>query len=82
MVPATKAEKPQRIVEILRHELAHGGAAIVFCAMKKMTESFNEAGADNVLLVVLTNENGLGPAEEEVYRKVVDNVRADTANVK
>lgn len=42
VVAATKAEKPQRIVEILRHELARGGAAFVFCATKKMTETMAE----------------------------------------
>lgn len=29
-------------------------------------------------LVLLTNENGLGPADEAVYRKLIENLRADT----
>lgn len=31
-----------------------------------------------LLLVLLTNENGLGPADEAVYRKLIENLRADT----
>lgn len=29
-------------------------------------------------MVLLTNENGLGPADEAVYRKLIENLRADT----
>jgi ATP-dependent DNA helicase RecQ len=42
VVPATKAEKAQRIVEILLHELEHGGAGIVFCATRKFAETIAE----------------------------------------
>ncbi|MBE2244527.1 MAG: RecQ family ATP-dependent DNA helicase [Burkholderiaceae bacterium] len=42
VVAAAKAQKAQRIVEILKHELEHGGAGIVFCATKKMTETMAE----------------------------------------
>ena len=49
---------------------------------KQMTETFHEAGSDNVLLVVLTNENGLGPAEEATYRTLIGKLQQDTADVK
>ena len=34
-----------------------------------------------MLLAVLTNENGLGPADEDVYRTLVAKLRQDTRNV-
>ena len=48
---------------------------------RDMSEAFHETGSDNVLLVVLTNEQGFGPADEQTYRRVIDNVRAETADV-
>jgi RND superfamily putative drug exporter len=49
---------------------------------RQMTEAFHETGSDNVVLVVLTNEAGLGPADEQTYRRVVDKLRQDTGDVK
>jgi ATP-dependent DNA helicase RecQ len=40
VVPATKAEKAQRIVELLHEELKEDGAAIVFCATRKNAAFF------------------------------------------
>ncbi|WP_175401403.1 MMPL/RND family transporter [Mycobacterium malmoense] len=48
---------------------------------RKMTEAFHESGAEDLLLVVLTNEKGLGPADEAAYRKLVTALRADTRDV-
>jgi RND superfamily putative drug exporter len=56
--------------------------AAVMVATKEMTEAFKEQGADNVVLVILTNERGLGPADEATYRTLVDKLRQDTADVK
>ncbi len=42
VVPASKAQKAQRIVEILKHELRHGGAAVVFCATRKTAQTMSE----------------------------------------
>jgi putative drug exporter of the RND superfamily len=39
------------------------------------------AGTDNILLVVLTNEKGLGPADEGVYGSLVEKLRQDTEHV-
>jgi RND superfamily putative drug exporter len=55
--------------------------APVMVATREMTEAFHDNGADNVLLVVLTNEKGLGPADEQTYRTLVDKLRQDTADV-
>jgi RND superfamily putative drug exporter len=48
---------------------------------RKMTEAFHESGTDDLLLVALINENGLGPADEAAYRKLVGALRADVADV-
>ena len=55
--------------------------APVTVTTRQMTEAFHESGSDNVLLVVLTNEKGLGPAEESTYRTLVDKLRQDTRDV-
>lgn len=48
---------------------------------REMTEAFHESGSENLLLVVLTNDKGLGPADEATYRKLVDALRQDTRDV-
>ena len=47
---------------------------------KAMGEAFHETGgpASSMLMVVLTDENGLSPADEDTYRKLVDNLKQDT----
>ncbi|MDT5248948.1 MAG: putative drug exporter of the superfamily, partial [Mycobacterium sp.] len=47
----------------------------------KMNEAFHEPGNDDLLLVALINENGLGPADEATYRKLVDALHDDVADV-
>jgi putative drug exporter of the RND superfamily len=48
---------------------------------RKMTEAFHESGSEDLLLVVLTDDKGLGPADEATYRKLVDALRQDTRHV-
>jgi RND superfamily putative drug exporter len=55
--------------------------APVLVANNAMIKEFNESDSQNSLLVVLSNDNGLGPAEEAVYGKLVDNLRADHQSV-
>ena len=42
VIAAGKADKSQRVVEILRHELRDGGAAVIFCATRKAAETMAE----------------------------------------
>jgi RND superfamily putative drug exporter len=48
---------------------------------RQITEAFHEAGSENLLVVLLTDDKGLGPADEQVYRTLVDNLRRDTQDV-
>lgn len=50
-------------------------------AARQMEEAFQEPGTDDLLLVVLTDEDGLGPEHEATYRKLVDTLRDDQQNV-
>lgn len=56
--------------------------ALVMVTSKQVAEAFQETGSDNLLLVVLTTENGLGPPDEATYGTLVDKLRQDTRNVK
>ena len=48
---------------------------------RKMTEAFHESGSEDLLLVVLTDDKGLSPADEAAYRNLVDTLRQDTRDV-
>src|SRR5262245_18835584 len=50
-------------------------------ADEQMAAAFGEPVAANFLTVVLTNENGLGPADEATYRTLVERLRQDTTDV-
>ncbi|AGB20666.1 Transport protein [Mycobacterium sp. JS623] len=50
-------------------------------AARQMTEAFHESGSDNLLVVAFINENGLKPADEAAYRKVVDALHDDVTDV-
>jgi RND superfamily putative drug exporter len=50
-------------------------------AARKMTDAFHESGNDDLLLVTLINENGLGPADEATYRTLVKALREDITDV-
>ncbi|WP_083453179.1 RND family transporter [Mycobacterium goodii] len=49
-------------------------------ATNQMAKDFGES-AQNILVVVLTDDHGLSPADDGVYRRVADTLRADTARV-
>jgi RND superfamily putative drug exporter len=53
----------------------------VLISSKEMKQDFNEASSDNLAVVILSDENGLSPADEGTYRTLVDRLRTDTANV-
>ncbi|WP_301336668.1 RND family transporter [Mycobacterium asiaticum] len=48
---------------------------------RQMTDAFHESGSENLLLVVLTNNSGLKPADETAYRKLVSALREDKRDV-
>ncbi len=50
-------------------------------SQKQMSEAFNEASSDNILLVVLTNEKGFTAEDEAVYRNLVSRLQAETEDV-
>ncbi|MBJ7341378.1 RND family transporter [Mycolicibacterium sp.] len=51
-------------------------------ATEQMKKTFpDSASEDNVLLVLLTDEGGLGQDDERVYRTLVDRLRADNQDV-
>jgi RND superfamily putative drug exporter len=50
-------------------------------AAKEITKTFRESGSENVLVVLLTNDKGLAPTDENVYRKLVDRLRQDNGDV-
>jgi RND superfamily putative drug exporter len=56
--------------------------APVLVSARKMQEAFHEADSGNFAAIILTNENGLTPADEITYRKIVDELKDDTKNVK
>lgn len=55
--------------------------APVTATTEAMSKAFRESASANTLIAVLTNEKGLGPADDATYRKLVDTLRADTKNV-
>ena len=59
--------------------LPHDAPSVV--AAQEATDAFKEASPDNILLVVVTNEKGLTRADEAVYKKLAETLRADTEDV-
>jgi putative drug exporter of the RND superfamily len=48
---------------------------------QSMKHAFHEPGSENVLIVLLKNDKGLGSADENVYRTLVDHLRNDRSDV-
>lgn len=48
---------------------------------EKMAQAFQESGNDDLLIIALINEDGLTPADEAVYRKLVDALRDNVTDV-
>lgn len=55
--------------------------APVMVASRQMTAAFREPDSQNMALVVLSDEQGLTPADEGVYRRLVDRLRTDARDV-
>lgn len=71
---------PLQVQAAKRQQEALPPDAPVMVLQAEMAKAFHETGgaANSLLMVVLTNENGLTQADEDVYRKLVENLRADT----
>ncbi len=50
-------------------------------AARQMADAFGDPGSPTTLLVVLTDDKGLGPADERAYGRLVDALRRDTQDV-
>ena len=50
-------------------------------ATRQMTKAFHEPAAQNVALVVLTDDHGMTSADEDVYRTLVDRLHRDPHDV-
>jgi RND superfamily putative drug exporter len=50
-------------------------------ATRQMTAAFHDSGSQSTLLVVLADDHGLGPADDVVYRSLVDKLRRETRSV-
>lgn len=48
---------------------------------REITEAFRESGSENVLLVLLTNDNGFQKSDESTYANLVKALRSDSKNV-
>ncbi len=71
-LPPLQAQAAQREQKPLPDE------APTMVTTREMGEAFGQTGGGSLLMVILTNEKGLGPADEDVYRKLVDNLHKDT----
>ncbi|MGY4652743.1 MMPL/RND family transporter [Mycobacterium sp. URHB0021] len=54
--------------------------AQAMAATEQMAKDFNES-AQNILVVVLTDEHGLSPADNDAYRALASKLRSDTNDV-
>jgi RND superfamily putative drug exporter len=69
--PLAKVVESQTMQPLPPHAMA---------ATQQMSRDFHESN-QNILVVVLTNEHGLTPADNNTYRALADKLRADTADV-
>ncbi len=73
--PTLKEMAEKRPVAILPAD------APAMVASKQMLTAFQQSGTDSFVVVVLTNDNGLGPPDEAVYRALVDGLHEDVGDV-
>ncbi|WP_422749909.1 RND family transporter [Mycobacterium sp. WMMD1722] len=50
-------------------------------ATRDMAQAFGEAGSENLLVVVLSNDDGLTAADQDVYRALAEDLRRDVRDV-
>jgi RND superfamily putative drug exporter len=52
--------------------------APVMVTSREMAKAFHQTGESSTLLVILTDEKGMGPADENTYRTLIDRLHQDT----
>ena len=72
---------PLAVVAAQRQPAMLPDNAPVMVTTREIIEAFHDKGSDNFVLVVLTDEKGLGPGDENTYRTLVDKLRQDTHDV-
>ena len=77
----TLALPPLAVVAAQRQPAMLPDDAPVMVATREIVNAFHDKGSDNVVLVVLTDEKGLGAGDENTYRTLVDKLRQDTHDV-
>jgi RND superfamily putative drug exporter len=73
---------PLPVVAAQQQPAALPDDAPTMVATREISAAFGAASDDNGALVVLTNEHGLTPADEQTYRRLVEALNKDTASVK
>ncbi|WP_317156151.1 MMPL/RND family transporter [[Mycobacterium] appelbergii] len=73
--PTLKEMAERRPVAILPDD------APAMVASKQMLTAFQQAGTDSFVVVVLSNEDGLNPSDEAMYRNLVEALHRDTGDV-
>ena len=72
---------PLTVVAAQRQSALLPNNAPVMVTGREMAKAFHERESASLLSVVLTDEKGLGPADEATYRTLVDKLRLDTRDV-
>ncbi len=72
---------PLSVIAGERQSAALPDDAPVMVTGKEMSEAFHEKGSVSLLLAVLTDEKGLGPADEATYHTLVDTLHQDKKDV-
>jgi RND superfamily putative drug exporter len=72
---------PLTVIAGERQSAALPNNAPVLVTGREMAEAFHETEPTSMLLAVLTDEKGLGPADEKTYRTLVDKLRQDTRDI-
>src|SRR5579875_1809042 len=68
------------LAKVVERQLVQPLPPKAMAAAEQMAKDFGESG-QNVLIVVLTDERGLQPADDDVYRRLAGTLRGETKNV-
>src|ERR1700730_1816012 len=77
----TVALPPMAVVAARNQPAMLPDDAPVMVTTREIVDAFHDKGSGNIVLVVLTDENGLSPADENTYRTLVGKLHQDTHDV-